>query len=93
VLNGGIISKQWIGQDVEGSGPGQISDTVMVFASWTVEGHYRPIGTASMRAEILIWDFPYINLEFQLFMSCVQFLSKVIPVEIAYCCRPLPKMF
>jgi len=33
-LNDGIISKQWIGQDVEGSVPGQISDTVMVFASW-----------------------------------------------------------
>jgi len=23
----------------------------------TVEGHYRPIGTASMRTEIWIWDF------------------------------------
>jgi len=27
MLNDGIISKQWIGQDVEGSIPGQISDT------------------------------------------------------------------
>jgi hypothetical protein len=60
----------------------------------TVEGHCRSIGTASMRAEIWIWDFPDINLEFQLFMSHVWFLSlKVIPVAIVYCCRPLPEMF
>jgi hypothetical protein len=54
----GVVSEQWIGNYVEGSGRGLIWDSVQTFPGKAEENSEELVRIAGLRAEIVLRDDP-----------------------------------